>query len=258
MPYRETYKPILEAAIAALNRAHNDLYATDDGLDDAAIAALSNPGTVTGLLAAILALPWAERNRAAKDWIYSALYNAANPIFALIASVTSATGSTSGGSLSAGTYQVRVTAFDRFGNESAPTAAITSTVASGTSGSIPVVIPTTPGVERYRVYFSAIDGAAGSEDRYKESAAASGITTGNVTVTLTTTTVSGAVVSGTPPSSANTRAGYGFLTDLMVENARAAGTFANLRTALCAQHPQTTDMTEFIGADGSMTFNAIP
>ena len=258
MPYQEKSLPVLEAAITAMNRANNDLYTAGDGLSDAAVAAISSKGTVDKLLALILTFPWAERNHPHKDFIYSALYLAANPIFPLVTTVTSATGATTGGSLAAGTYEVRVTSFDRFGRESAPSVAITSTVASGSTGSIPVIMPSTPGAERFRVYYSNLNGVAGSEDRYLESAAGAAISGSPATVTITTVTVAGSVVAGTPPSVNN--AGFGYLTDLMVETAQVAGSgnFALLRNALADQHPLGTSMRTYEGADGNFAYNAIP
>lgn len=256
MPYTERTLPTLEAAITALNLVNNDLLLTNDGLGDSDLTGLANPGTVTNLLTAIKAFPWKEKHGARKDFIISAIELAANPIFPLIAVATSATPQTSGGSLADGAYKIKVTAFDRFGKESAPIVELTATVSGGGgNGRIDVLFPATRGAVKFRVYFTAVGGAADTEDRYKESAATAAITSSTVTVQLTTTTISGAVVAGTVPRQQN--AGFGYLCDIDVEVARAAGSnnYTGLRNAVADQHPQGTAMRPFIGAENSYTYN---
>lgn len=252
----ERYLPHLESLISALNLMNNDLLTSGDGIGDADIAGISAAGTVTKLLTLVEAMPWREKHSPRKRFIKSAIELGANPIFELKPRITSSTGATSGGSLATGTYQIRITAFDRFGKESAVSAASTGNVASGSSGSIPVVIPSTHGAVKYRVYYSAAGGAVGSEQFYLESGATAGISPSNVTVTITTVTVGGAVVAGTPPTAGS--AGYGLITDLMVEVAQAlgSGNFASLLNAVEAQHPQTPNMRAFVAAEGTHAYDA--
>ena len=170
MAYPENRLPVLESLLSALNELPNNVNIAGDGLTDAKIAAITSPGTVAKLRTAILALPWPEHRKAARDFIISALDDGASPIIRFGApTVTSSTGSTTGGSLATGTYQIKVTAFDRLGIESAPSIETTGNVASGSTGSIPVVIPAQRGVTKYRVYYSAVGGVAGSEQFYLES-----------------------------------------------------------------------------------------
>ena len=241
----ENKLPILETLISALWESTNSLLLAGDGLTGTKIAAFSAPGTVAQLRALILAFPYKEHNKPKRDFIISAIDDGSGPIFPLRAPlVTSATGALTGGSLSTGAYKVRVTGFDNNGRESAASAELTSTVGgSVVIGSIPVIIPAQAGFVKYRVYYSAINGAADSEDRYLESTATAGISASPVTVTILTTTIAGAVVAGTPPSAATAAAagaGYGFITDIMVETGRAAGagTALNVMMDLVdAQHP---------------------
>ena len=259
MAFTETTAPILTALVSALNVGNNSLYTAGDGLSDANIGAITSPGTVTKLLALIDTLPWKERNQARYDFVYSATSLGADPIFRMGGpTVTSATPAGSGGSLADGTYKIVVTAFDRLGRETAVSSEFSSTCAAGGTDSIPVVIPANRGAVKYRVYFTAVGGAAGAEDRYKESGATAGITSGNVTVTITTTTIAGAVVAGTPPTAATAAsngAGYGYIADIDVELGRAAGLFSTMRNAVADQHPQGTDFRTFIGNEGNFAYN---
>lgn len=258
MSFESRTQPILEAAIAALNIAHNDLYTTGDGLSDTVVGAITSPGTVTKLLAKIDAIPFKSRNNAMYEFIRSSIVTAAEPIFRMAGPlVTSATPAGSGGSLADGDYKIVVTAFDALGRETAVSSELSATAAAGGTDSIPVVIPAMRGAVKFRVYFTAVGGAAGAEDRYKESAATAGITSSSVTVTITTTTVAGAVVSGTPPTAAAAAAaaaGYGYISDIDVELGRAAGLFSTLRNAVADQHPLGTDARELTGMHGNHAY----
>lgn len=265
MSIAENKLPILETFISAMWESTNDLLATDDGIGDSDISGLSSPGTVTQLRALIAALPFKERHRAKKDFLLSAFDDGVSPLFRMGApTVTSATPSASGGSLADGAYKIKVTAFDRAGNETPAATELTATVSGGSgSGSIAVLIPANRGAVKYRVYYTTVGGAADSESRYKESGATAGITTGNVTVTLTTTTVSGSVVAGTPPTTTNATspAGYGVIADIDVERGRAAGSdnFVTMMDLVAAQHPLgATALRNFVGSNNSATYNTAP
>lgn len=238
----ENKLPILETLISALWESCNSLLLAGDGLTDAKIAAFTNPGTVDQLRALILAFPYKEKNKPKRDFIISAIDDGLVPIFKIPRpTVTSIAAVGSGGSLANGVYPVVVTAFDRLGNESAVSAETLVTCAGGPTDSILVTIPAQAGVVKYRAYFGIAAAGAGGETRYKESGATAGISSSPVTITLTTTTIAGAVVAGTPPTTApaNSTCGYGLITDIMVETGRAAGS-DNINTMMDlvdAQHP---------------------
>ncbi|HEV2349960.1 MAG TPA: hypothetical protein VG028_08975 [Terriglobia bacterium] len=79
--------------------------------------------------------------------------------------VTSATGSSVGGTLPAGNYWYKVTAIDESGNETVAGTESGEVTVAGTTSSVTVVWSAVPGAYRYRIYRGQ---SIGGEDRYFE------------------------------------------------------------------------------------------
>lgn len=106
-----------------------------------------------------------------------------------------ATPSTLGGTLAAGTYYYKVTAIDSQGKETAPSTEV-SAVTTGTTGSVALSWPAISGAASYRVYKGT---AAGAENGYFAATTSSFTDTGAATT------------AGTPPASDSTK--YGIVCD---------------------------------------------
>jgi hypothetical protein len=205
------------------------------GLGDSDISGLSDPGTVSGLVSAIDAFSIHASDEHLRDMAVSALKLAAEPMFALNApTIGTVTTATSGGALTNGTYYYRVVAVDRNG-KIGPASSEGSVTATGTNQSIntiPWTEPTSTGGFTYRVYRGTTTGVY---TRYQDvtDAATVNDTGSNFTtvVSETTATLAAAAV-----------AGYGLLTEDMVDDARDAGSanFTTLRNAVADQHPLGT------------------
>lgn len=250
--YTERTLPILESLLAALTEAHNDLIATGDGMSDAALAAISSKGTVAKLRALIVALPFKERHKAKRDFIVSALDDASGRLFLIgaIGTVT-ATPTTSGGSLADDDYFFRVTAVDRFGNETLASAEATATVSGGSgSGKVTLSVPATRGAVTFRVYCSLTTGVYTGYIADTANAAITGSARSIVITDISSLT------AGTIPTTSIAAKGY--LEDIDVETTQAAGSdnFNTLYNLIAAQHPLgATAMAGFQGAIGAATYN---
>jgi hypothetical protein len=147
--------PILEKAISALNNVSANRRVSGDGLGDADITGLANPGTVELLATAIDAFVWHASDMHVAKGAAAALRIAGEPMFAIaaptIGNVTTADG---GGTLADVTeFFYCVCAIDRNGNLSAPSAedsVTTGNVDDDSTNTIPWTEST--GAMSYRVF----------------------------------------------------------------------------------------------------------
>lgn len=210
------------------------------GLSNSVVAGLtsSGEGTVAKLVTAVNALSaWsAETDAPTKRAIADAITVAGGPLFdvATPGTITSTLEDDSAGTLpDSHTFFYKVTAVDKWGNQTAPSAE--DSQATGTGGALDahqIVLTWTEvaGATSYRVWISE------TTDTYTGYVAAAGPTythsedTGSITG-FTTATI---------PTSGSAR--QGFITDTMVETAASAGSneFTTLRNAVSDQHPTGT------------------
>jgi hypothetical protein len=210
------------------------------GLDDTAVGAITSTGTVTKLLAAIAALPLLAKyqgNAQSLRDITDTITEAAKPFVPLpaVGTVTPTLHNSSGtGTLpNSTTYYYRVTAVDSAGLESLPSPqASQATGSTGTADAHDVALAWTAiaGASSYRVYISTTSGVF--TGGYV--AAASNSYTHNSPTLTSLLTVKNLPIAG------DALGKKGFITDAMVETARAAGTFASLLNAVADQHPTGT------------------
>lgn len=152
-----------------------------------------------------------------------------------------ATGSITGGSLTAGIYYYKVTAVNA-GGESLASAEATGTVASGAAGSVALSLTAVSGATSYRYYRGT---ATGAQTLYYVSASNAFTDTGStVTSTLGTPPAggSGTTITYTPPSGGTLLAAGAYIPDFRAiwERGNNAGYFAvYMPTALCTKYDIT-------------------
>lgn len=162
MGLHETEKNYIRMGTASLNHANKA------GLDDVAVAAIS-PADIDGLQAAIVGI--ATAHSVEREYLLRHISQMTRKLFDLTKPMATPvtpsggnlTTATSGGALLDNTaYFFRITAIDRFGNESLPSAQGTkSTGAAATADDNTITIKNMAAVDgaaSYRVYFSATTG----------------------------------------------------------------------------------------------------
>lgn len=217
-------------------------------VDNAVVAGLANPGTVSLLSTAILAKSFHSSDKHLRDAAAANLRLAAEPMFSMspptIGTVTTAVGGGAGGIDDGLTIYYLLVAIDRNGNFSV--ASSEASVTTGTAGANDNVntIPWTDVAGNFtvRVYAgtAAGGGASGVYTHYKDVTDATSTT--DATTARTGWTAEANTTATIAAQAAAHSAGYGLVTDDMVDDARDAGSanFATLRNSISDQNSRGT------------------
>lgn len=217
-------------------------------IDDATLTGLANPGTVSLLSTAILAKSVHKSDAHLRDAAAANLRLAAEPYVSMtpptIGTVTTAVGGGAGGLDDGLTIRYLLVGIDRNGNFTV--ASSEGSVATGTAGANDNVntIPWTDTAGNFitRVYAGdpAGGGATGVYTHYKDVTDATSTT--DATTARTGWTAEANTAATIAAQAALHTAGYGLVTDDMVDDARDAGSanFTTLRNAIADQNQRGT------------------
>lgn len=225
---------ILRNCILALINAHDNRTVSGDGLTDAKVAAIS-PATVAGLCTTITNLAGYHAADVAPDKTLSvsAIRIASAPMFPLPPVTSPAAAAAAGGSLADDTYYYAIAQVDADGNVGPLSAEVNATT-SGTDNTVDISWTVGVGASSFIVYKGTATGV------YTNYQAVSGSTT--ATVSDTGANFTGTVTTA-PTAAGSSNAGYGLITDQMVQLAVTAGLYSTLYDAVAAQDSPATTST---------------
>lgn len=217
-------------------------------IDDSTLTGLANPGTVALLSAAILAKSVHKSDAHLRDAAAANLRLAAEPYVAMtpptIGTVTTAVGGGAGGLDDALLIRYLLVGIDRNGNFTVASSEANVTTGSAGANDNVNTIPWTDTAGNFitRVYAGdpAGGGAAGVYTHYKDVTDA--LSTTDATTARTGWTAEANTAATIAARAALHTAGYGLVTDDMVDDARDAGSanFTTLRNAIADQNQRGT------------------